>query len=96
MNCVVIYEQSPRELLTDKGIQGLDLGPIEIESIPGPDYNAVARVMEEFNNETRACPCEPSCEEEVYPASVSSATWPSKKYMVIEIKQLALKAGVNF
>ena len=74
----------------------MDFGPIEIESIPGPDYNAVARVMEEFNNETRACPCEPSCEEEVYPTSVSSATWPSKKYMVIEIKRLALKAGVNF
>ena len=65
----------------------MDFGLIEIESIPGPDYNAVARVMEEFNNETRACPCEPSCEEEVYPASVSSLTWPSKKYKVFESQQ---------
>ena len=68
----------------------MDFGLIEIESIPGPDHDAVARVMEEFNNETRACPCEPSCEEEVYPASVSSTTWPNKKYMVIGIKQLSL------
>ena len=38
--------------------------------------------MEQFNNGTKVCPCEPSCEEEVYPASVSSVTWPSKKYQV--------------
>ena len=40
-------------------------------------------VMDQFNNGTKACPCEPSCEEEVYSASVSSVTWPRKKYKVV-------------
>ena len=49
---------------------------------PGPDYEAVERVMDQFNNGSRDCPCEPSCLEERFPATVSSVTWPSKKYMV--------------
>ena len=38
--------------------------------------------MDHFNNGSRDCPCEPSCLEERFPATVSSVTWPSKKYMV--------------
>ena len=41
--------------------------------------------MEQFNNGSRFCPCEPSCVEEVYPASVSSVTWPSNKHKVINL-----------
>merc|ERR1712012_238976 len=49
-------------------------------AIGSADYDEVSRVMEEFNNGTKVCPCEPPCEEEVFPASVSSVTWPSSKY----------------
>ena len=52
---------------------------------PGPDYEAVERVMDQFNNGSRVCPCEPSCVEEVYTASVSSMTWPSNKYKVVHL-----------
>ena len=38
--------------------------------------------MDQFNNGSRDCPCEPSCLEERFPATVSSVTWPSKKYKV--------------
>ena len=47
--------------------------------------------MEEFNNGTKVCPCEPPCEEEVFPASVSSVNWPSKKYKVVRLQRFLFK-----
>ena len=46
------------------------------------DYEGVERVMDQFNNGTKVCPCEPACEEELYPASVTSVKWPGKKNKV--------------
>ena len=38
--------------------------------------------MEQFENGTRTCPCHPACEEDSYPASVSSVTWPNREHQV--------------
>ena len=54
----------------------------ENKAFSDDDYEGVERVMDQFNNGTIMCPCEPACTEELYPASVTSVKWPGNKYKV--------------
>ena len=42
----------------------------------------IENVLNQFSAELRRCPCNQSCYETKYAASVSSAMWPAKQYEV--------------
>ena len=50
-------------------------------SISGKHYEALKRVMEQFENGTRVCPCQPACLEENYPENQGVTKWAKNALM---------------
>ena len=46
------------------------------------DNTCVAAVLEQLGTETRVCNCSAACNGTDYEIDLSTAVWPSKKYLV--------------